>query len=183
MNLKRYNHNIKIYIMIGRLYKLISKQTDKVYYGSTERTLEIRFSSHKSRFKNGIINGCSSKEILCYDDCEIVLLDIVEVANKKELRKYERRYIENNECVNKRIPGRTKHEYRLEHTEESKKYRLENKEKLLDYMKNYRLENKDIIKTKKKEKNICVCGKTFTHSHKARHERSQFHCQFIQSAM
>ena len=178
--------------MIGRLYKLISKQTDKVYYGSTERTLEIRFSCHKSRFKNGIINGCSSKEILCYDDCEIVLLDIVEVANKKELRKYERRYIENNECVNKRIPGRTKQEYRLEHTEESKKYRLEhteeskkyrleNKEKLLDYMKNYRLENKDIIKTKKKEKNICICGITFTHSHKSRHEKSKFHCQFIKT--
>jgi len=72
--------------MIGRLYKIVSKQTDKVYYGSTERTLEIRFSNHKTDFKNGRLD-CSSKEIICYDDCEIILLDIVEVANKKELRK------------------------------------------------------------------------------------------------
>lgn len=167
MNLKRYNHNIKIYIMIGRLYKLISKQTDKVYYGSTERTLEIRFSSHKSKFKCGT-SSCTSREIICYDDCEIILLDIVEVANKKELRKYERKYIENNECVNKQIPGRT-----------NKENYLENRDKFLEKRKENYLENRDKIL----EKNICVCGKTFTHSHKARHERSQFHCKFIQSAM
>jgi hypothetical protein len=169
--------------MIGRLYKLVSKQTDKVYYGSTERTLEIRFSHHKSSFKNGTIKGCSSKEILCYDDCEIILLDIVEVSNKKELRKYERIYIENNECVNKRIPNRTKKEYRLENIDKAKEYRLENIDKLKDYLKNYREKNNNILKEKKKEKMTCICGIDFTKNHKSRHERSQFHCEFIQSAI
>jgi len=181
--------------MIGRLYKIVSKQTDKVYYGSTERTLEQRFQSHKSEFK---ILKTSACEILCYDDCEIILLDIVEVANIKELKTYERKYIETNECVNKNIPGRTKHEYYLKNrnkclekskeyqqTDKSKEYRkqkyLENSETLLEKNKEYRLQNRDKIKEKKTEKMTCICSKTFTRQCKAAHERSQFHCQFIKT--
>ena len=40
-----------------------------------------------------------------------------------ELHKRERYYIENNECVNIRIPTRTKKEYQLENKEDIKKKR------------------------------------------------------------
>ena len=38
--------------MIGRIYKIISEQTDKIYYGSTKNKLSRRFGTHKQKFKN-----------------------------------------------------------------------------------------------------------------------------------
>lgn len=35
----------------GKIYKLISPNTDDVYVGSTTETLSIRFSKHKYDFK------------------------------------------------------------------------------------------------------------------------------------
>jgi hypothetical protein len=48
--------------------------------------------------------------------------------------------------------------------------------------------NKSIMNTRKsyiteEEKITCACGKTFARNTKLRHERSQFHFQFIQSAI
>jgi hypothetical protein len=36
----------------GKIYKLTSSQTDKVYIGSTIRSLNVRFSNHKSHYKS-----------------------------------------------------------------------------------------------------------------------------------
>ena len=72
---------------------------------------------------------------------------------KKQLTKLERFYIENNECVNKVIPGRSKFEYR-------KLYYEKHREKLMNYAKSYYENNKDMINDKRKQrllvkKNIC----------------------------
>jgi len=64
-----------------------------------------------------------------------------------------------------------------------KQYYLENRDKILEKMKEYRLENRDKILEKNKEKMTCICGKSFTRNFKSHHERTKFHCQFIQSAM
>jgi hypothetical protein len=43
----------------GKIYKIVSDQTDKVYIGSTVRLLENRLSSHVSE-----TNKCKSNDII-----------------------------------------------------------------------------------------------------------------------
>jgi len=88
--------------MIGRIYKITSPQTDKIYIGSTINGLLERLMNHKSQFKNNKNNYCSSKEIVCFSDCKIELIDIIEFENKSELFKLEKTYIITTpNCVNK----------------------------------------------------------------------------------
>jgi len=88
--------------MIGRIYKITSSQTDKIYIGSTINGLLERLMNHKSQFKNNKKNYCSSKEIVCFSDCKIELIDIIEFENKSELFKLEKTYINTTpNCVNK----------------------------------------------------------------------------------
>ncbi len=90
-----------------------------------------------------------------------------------ELQQRERFYIENNECVNKVIPLRTK-----------KQYNENNKEKISDYNKEYYQDNKDKKAEYDKQRNseifMCKCGKTLTLHHKSRHEKSIQHQNYIQ---
>jgi len=58
-----------------------------------------------------------------------------------------------------------------------KAYRTE--EEILERSKKYYETNKEEINEKKKEKITCICGMTFTKSHKLRHEQSKKHQNFI----
>jgi hypothetical protein len=132
----------------GKIYKLVSNVSDKVYYGSTTTTLVKRLYNHKVKY-----NLCKSKAIIDEDDYSMVLVEAYPCDNKMELHKRERYYIENNECVNKNIPTRNKAEYRLDNIEKiierEKQYRLDNKE----HTKQYRLDNKEHIKQYDKQYN------------------------------
>jgi len=113
----------------GKIYKLVSSQTDKIYIGSTIQTLKERKSKHKYSTKN---KKNSSKFICCYDDFEIELIKEYPCNSKKELEREEGCIIKQNLdiCVNKNIAGRTKKEHWCDVGKETnKKYRIENKEK------------------------------------------------------
>ena len=60
----------------GKIYKLVSFQTDKVYVGSTcEPYLSNRMSKHRVNFKNyqnGGYHYVTSFELLKYDDADII---------------------------------------------------------------------------------------------------------------
>lgn len=75
----------------------------------------------------------------------------------EDLRKAERRYIESNECVNRRIPGRTMEEWQEANREKicayQREYRDANKEKMREYyetnrekIREYREANKEKIR-------------------------------------
>jgi len=116
------------------------------------------------------------------------------LENRDTIKQY---YLENRDKIlekNKeyRLENRDKilekaKEYHLENRdknlEKMKEKYLENRDKNLDYQKEYRLENRDKILEHNKEKITCICSKTFTRNYKSQHERTQFHCKFIQSAM
>jgi len=78
-------------------------------------------------------------------------------------------------------------DYRLKNrdkiVEKKKEHYLENRDKILEKANEYHLENRNKILEKNKEKITCMCGKTFTKQAKSQHERTQFHCKFIQLAM
>jgi hypothetical protein len=147
----------------GRIYKITSLQTEKIYIGSTTTALNKRLSKHKSgykRYQNGKYRNTSSFEIIKYPDAIIELIEEKEFKDKKEMLFRERHYIEIYECVNKVIPIRT--------NEEQHNY---NKE----YNKKYKMDNKDKINAGQNEKCICECGHSYTRYHKASHMRTKKH--------
>ena len=123
----------------GKIYKIIDNTNGNIYIGSTTKTLEERLRKHKSD------SNCVSRNIIKNNDFKIELIENYPCENKKQLLERERYYIENNECINKKIPGRTSYEYR-------KIYYKDNKQKFLDlnktdhrknYQKDYKFKNKD----------------------------------------
>jgi len=165
----------------SKIYELICSETGLKYIGSTTRPLSQRLGKHKQKK-----NTCSSKILI---NPKIYLLENTPCNSKEELHAIERKYIENNECVNIFIPGRTQKEYKEENKEKiekyneewkknnknySKEYYLNNQEKKKEYVKKYRETNKE----KLKEKINCECGSKYVKHNKTRHEKTQKHLSF-----
>ena len=90
----------------GKIYRIVCDITGETYYGSTTyKYLSSRLAKHRST------TTCKSKQIIERGNYSIVLVEEYPCENKEQLNKRERYYIENNECVNKYIPTRTKSEY------------------------------------------------------------------------
>ena len=132
----------------SKIYKIINDSLPElVYYGSTANTLTKRFGQHKSKS-----NKCSSKQLFdCDVKPQIFLVESYPCNSKDELNARERWHIENNVCVNKNIPNRTRKEYLQDNKEEisenNKQYRQDNKDKI----KEYRQDNKEKIKESQKK--------------------------------
>ena len=145
----------------GKIYKIISDNTDKIYIGSScEPTLAHRLSKHRSNYKAWLKDNTNqyitSYEILKLENYSIILIENYPCNNKDELQARERHYIELNKniIVNKVIPLRKPKEYRQDYKEYyqeySKKYNKEyhqnNKDKIKEQQQQYRDDNKDKIK-------------------------------------
>ena len=135
---------------IGKVYKIFSEKYDKIYIGSTTRLLLQRFLAHKSdyrKYNKGKHNFVTSFYILQFDDANIELIEEVNFDDKKELIRRERFHIEQNECVNKRVEGRTSKEWGQDNKdrvlEHKQKYREKNREKLLEKAKENYQENRE----------------------------------------
>lgn len=100
----------------GKIYKLVSDQTEDVYIGSTCRTLNQRFSKHKTKFNHPDKYARTADMILKYDDCRIELVESFPCDEKYELLQRESYHIKHeSNCINKNIPGRTRAEYMSNH--------------------------------------------------------------------
>jgi hypothetical protein len=162
----------------GKIYKLVSYQTDNIYIGSTTTSLSKRKWSHKSKYnawKKGDYHYVTSFEIIKYDDVKIILIENYASKSKNELLARERYYIENNNCVNKNVPGRKGKEYRLDNIErirerDKKNYNKENSAKYYQDNKLYR-----------SQQFLCECGVVYTRQHKKRHERTKKHLDYMKN--
>ena len=182
----------------GKIYKLVSSQTDKIYIGSTIQSLGKRKGQHKCDPK------CKSRELICYEDCEIVLIKKFPCNCKKELEREEGNIIKQNldKCVNTYIPRRTKEEYKPKKAIFNRKYaqsekgkikRKENYELKKDEINKKRREHKTTIDRDKKaisdkkynEKNkdkmyYCeCCNKSVKYLSKHKHFKTQIHLSNI----
>lgn len=199
----------------GKIYSIRSYQSPDIYIGSTIQPLYKRLSGHKKnykRWKNGKYRYTTSFEIVKYSDCYIELVEDYKCENITELNRREGQIIRETEnCINKKIAGRTQKEYDDEHKIEKKQYRENNKEKIaedqkkyyednkeefkinnkkryednkeyrLEYRKQYYEKNKEKIKQYSKIKYTCKCGVTLSKISKAKHERSKKHKAYIES--
>jgi len=190
----------------SKIYTIRSHQTDLIYIGSTCNELRKRLYQHKAHYKsylNGKRNYVTSFEIIKYDDAYIELYEKYPSNDKIELRKREGELIRELNCVNKRIPCRSKKEWEKNNREKIYKnrqkperilkyniwreknkdiiknnvhqYYIDNKHKIKQKRKEYREKNRDKIKQRITKIYNCDCGKTIQRCEKSRHNKSKYH--------
>ena len=159
----------------GKIYKIESDQTDKVYIGSTTQRLSQRMAKHRDKYKiylKGNYHFVTSFDILKFGDAKIFLIENYPCSNKEELEARERHYIKTTNCVNKCQPGRT-----------DKEYYEDNKEKIKEKKKVYKEANKEAIKQKahdyKVKRVMCECGREIAQGNMSRHKTSKLHINAI----
>ena len=139
----------------GKIYRIVCNQTGLQYIGSTCMPLSTRLYQHKRLYKDG--KSGTSKLVLENNDCSIVLLEDCPTDRKELLLQRERFYIETMECVNKKIPTRTPHEWYEDNKDIlANKYQM-NREKRIEYQKAWNAQNKDKLREYQK---------TFKNKHK-----------------
>ena len=149
----------------GKIYKITSPHTDKVYVGSTIRSLKERLRKHLDmykRYQNGKSkNKMSSFQLFDLGDYEIELIEHYPCNNKRELELREGYWIRNENCINRCVAGRTNKQYCQDNKEQisqkRKEYHLKNKEQLSLKKKEYYLKNKE--KIAEKSKLYCINNK------------------------
>jgi len=141
--------------MKGFVYRIYDNTNGNVYYGSTKETVSRRMTGHRTKYKlwlkGKVKHYTKSFDILKNGDYSYNIVEEVEYENKYELHNRERYYIENNECINKFIPNRTRKQWREDNKEKIKQYYVDNKNDILERHKQYLKENKDKISKQTKE--------------------------------
>ena len=134
----------------SKIYKIVCKITDEVYYGSTNYSLSERLCSHRTQ-KN---NKCSAKQIIDRGNYEMVLVENYPCENKNERDLREKYYIKNFPCINKVIPCRLYKEYYEDNKERilarKKAYYHNNLEKMREYQRGYQI----LYRQKKKQEKL-----------------------------
>jgi hypothetical protein len=130
----------------GRIYRIISNSSDKIYIGSTCKDLDKRLMQHKTMYKMYLKNGTkryTSFDLIKLNDASIELIEEFEFNNKIELLNREKEHIRTNpNTINKNIPTRTKAEYYIDKINKYKNYYINNREKLLAYQNKYNRKKK-----------------------------------------
>ena len=185
----------------SRIYKIIDNTNGNIYIGSTTQTLSRRLAKHKGHYQsylNDNNNFMTSFDIIQNGNYEIVLIENVNCETKEQLHARERFHIENNKCLNKVIPTRTRHEYNRyqiennkEHIQQQKHKHYEKyKETIKEKHKTYYDNNSDKIKEQRKQyreehqeerrkQYTCECGGTFLKRHQSIHQQTNKHQQYI----
>ena len=188
----------------GKIYKIWSLETDKIYIGSTCDTLTNRMCRHRSNYKrweegrgvNNITNSVVLFDLVGLENCKIELIHNFPCESKSELEAEEGLVMRANKdlIVNRQIPNRSKVEYYVEYCDKHKEqikikgkaYRDSHKEQIKEYIKEYQKEHKEQIKIKRKEyydtqkqKMTCECGSIHTLKSRLRHIKTKKHQDFI----
>jgi len=127
----------------GKIYKI--EGGGLTYIGSTIETLSRRLTGHRTDMKGGKKN-CSSKNVLCFSDAQITLIELYPCGSVEELKMRERYFYDLIPCVNKRRPWMSEDELAASNKIAQKTYRDTNKEKDLARKKAYRDTNKEKTK-------------------------------------
>lgn len=123
----------------GKIYRIVCNKSGKQYIGATTISLSARLSQHKKVFRS--TKCCLSRDVLEGGDYEIFLIEDFPCERKEQLLARERFHIETNDCVNKKIPLRSKHEWYMDNREDVIKrqtiWNKENVDKTRVYKKRY----------------------------------------------
>ena len=140
---------------VGYVYKISSPHIDKIYIGSTTRSLRNRFSQHKST------NPTTSKIITDCRDATITLIEEVKFDNILELRQRENYYMTLNKDI---IVNKQKAPTGLSKKEVKKAWYEANKNR---------------IKARVSAEEICECGAILRHDHISSHKKTKKHYRLL----
>ena len=135
----------------GKIYKIVSPNSDKIYIGSTITPLTKRFLAHMSDWRKGKSrHSTTSLSIIEAGNASIQLIEDFPCETKTELNKREGELIRQHNCVNKCVPrGR----------QSAKEYYASIRDKELERKRVYRENNRELInqraREKKKRKSPC----------------------------
>ena len=138
----------------SRIFKIVDKSNNDIYIGSTINSLEEALLSYKTGHNRKIKSREQDKklqreliknlQIELRKNLQIELLEDVNCEGAFELRERLRFHIENNNCINKRIPNRTP-------KESCKAYRNKSKNKNKSKIIAYPSQNKEYKKLRRKQ--------------------------------
>ena len=157
---------------MAKIYKITSTAGEKVYIGSTIRTLEHRWSQHPG--------DCMSKVLFEEYGRETCSIHLIEEVKEDQCIERERWWIENTEyVVNQMVPGRTYKEWYMQNRERLIKktadYYIQNRQRRLISLSRYREEHKDEREELLTTPIVCECGDISTKRNIARHRKSKKH--------
>ena len=142
----------------SQIYKIVSPNHDKVYYGSTTDKLSKRFSNHKSKLT------CLSREIINAGNADIKHIEWFPCDNKHALEDREAYFILNDRdgCVNKEVPGAVRRAGGMKAYNQKPEIKAQKKA----------YNNKPEVKAHNNKPVQCTCGKWSTMNHIKRHQKS-----------
>lgn len=142
----------------GKIYKIISENTEKIYIGSTVKKLSCRFSDHKRNPLHKI--SCASNIIIECGEARIELIEEYPCESKKDLLLREQYWMDHfsDLCVNKQRAIVDKKLANKEWRENNKEYL---KEKYKDY---YQLHKGETLKRNRERIECDLCGKNIAYS-------------------
>ncbi len=147
-----------------RFYKLVNEDGLEYYGSTTCKYLSSRLSVHKSQAKTKrSIGKCTSAKLFENDKkVKIILLMETDETDKQKLKDIERKFIEDNDCVNKIKIG-------LPYKDTKKNWLKKNP----NYYRDYKIKNHSKTNGKKY---YCECCKVeMLNTGKYRHFKTQGH--------
>ena len=148
----------------GKIYKITDVDYNKCYIGSTTESLSQRMARHRREYRKYTNNDGNkkyfSRSMLLFDEygienCKIELIEDFPTNNRDELLKREGYYIQNTDCLNRCVAGRTKKEYyddtREHQLENKKQHKLDNIEKYKEKDRVYHQENREAYMNRSNE--------------------------------
>jgi len=119
------------------IYAIKNRTTDLVYYGSTTKSIQKRFSVHKAVHREGRQKLTAFKVLAC----PTAYIELVEEVSVEDQKVRERWWIENNPCVNIQRPNGTYAEWYAR-----------NRERLIAKACEYQRINKDEVNRRARER-------------------------------
>ena len=172
----------------GKIYTIRSIYDNTlIYVGSTIQSLAVRWGGHKrnsktEKDKNTLIYRTINDE---WENWYIELYELYPCSCKEELVMKEGEIIRLMGTLNTKVAGRNHKEYYQENKddiiEKVKNYYINNKDKKKEYHKEYYENNKEKILEQMKEKITCECGCIIKKAGLYRHLTSRKHINLIAS--
>ena len=178
----RYPHGRSNCYNHANIYKMIDNTTGLFYIGSSCMELRNRYYNHKTdsskeNRKSSKLYANFTREKFDSGDIRILLIEEVNVENKRELQKIENEYIQkelkNVLCINTRSSFLTPDNRLQQRIKSDKKYRDTHKEERKIYDAS--------ISEIRNEHFDCECGGKYSRKSKARHEKCQKHIKYIET--
>ena len=145
----------------GKIYKIVDVGYNKCYIGSTCEALSQRMARHRGKYTAYLKSGADhTRSFSLFDEfgvenCKIEMIELYPCISKEELRKREGFYIQNTDCVNKQVAGRTRKQYYEDNKEhclqQQSEYRKNNQDKVASRLKAYAEAHKKELKLYKEQ--------------------------------